>query len=204
MEHPLVSVPYALANGHLGMFDAEHPRHMARWMLRQDGKLSSNLVEAGGPWRSSNCGPTADRQVIFAPGHLMDHGAEVWPSATFTIALSLLASESRGRVLIADADPLSKPRIRYHMLSQANEMDAMVEAVLLAQEIAGSGPMREFTGAPAGAIGGTSDPKRLAAEIRRTCQHTYHPAGTARSGSACEGGVRPRTARPWCGGPASR
>jgi len=189
MEHPLVAVPYELAGGHLGMFDAEHPRYLAHWALRRGGKLSSNLVEAAGHWRSSKCGPAPDFQVILSPGHIMDHGAESWPSATFTIGLSFLAPESRGSVLIAGADPMGKPRIRYHMLSQAGEVDAMVEAVLLAQEIAGSGPMREFCGAPAGEIGGTTEPDRLRAEIRRTCQHTYHASGTARIGRAGEGVV---------------
>ncbi len=189
MEHPLVAVPYELAGGHLGMFDAEHPRHLAQWALRRGGKLSSNLVEAGGHWRSSACGPAPDFQVIFAPGHIMDHGAETWPSATFTIALSFLAPESRGTVLVADADPLGKPVIRYNMLSRADEVDAMVEAVLLAQELSAAGPAREFCGAAAGAIGATTDSARLRAEIRRTCQHTYHPAGTARIGRADEGAV---------------
>ncbi len=189
MEHPLVSVPFELAGGHLGLFDAEHPRHLAHWVLRQSGPLSSNLVEAAGHWRSSGCGPAPDFQVILAPGHIMDHGAESWPSATFTIAASFLAPESRGSVLVPDADPLGKPRIRYHMLSQARELDAMVEAVLLAQEIAGSGPLQGFCGAPAGEIGGTTDPARIRAEIRRTCQHTYHAAGTARMGPAGQGAV---------------
>jgi choline dehydrogenase len=188
MEHPLVSVPYELANGHRGLFDAEHPRHLAHWLLRQGGKLSSNLVEAAGHWRSTDSGPAPDFQIIMSPGHIMDHGAESWDSPTFTIGLSFLAPKSRGSVLV-DADPVGKPRIRYQMLSQASEVEAMVEAVLLAQEIAHSAPMQDFTGAPAGEIGGTTDTDRLRAEIRRTCQHTYHPTGTARIGSADEGAV---------------
>lgn len=78
-EHPWLSVPYELAGGHVGMFDAEHPRYLAQYLLRRNGKLSSNVVETAGHWRSSTSGPAPNFQIIFAPAHVMDHGVEKWP-----------------------------------------------------------------------------------------------------------------------------
>jgi len=57
MEHPLISIPYEFNPGNFGMFDAEHPRYLAQWLVRRNGKLSSNVVEAAGHWRSSTSGP---------------------------------------------------------------------------------------------------------------------------------------------------
>jgi choline dehydrogenase len=189
MEHPLVSVPYELAGHHLGLSDAEHPRHMIEWMLRRRGKLSSNLVEAVCHWRSDESAPAPNFQVIFAPGHVVDHGAEEWPSPTYTIAPSYLTPESRGEVLIADDDPTHKPTVRYNLLATDREVEEVVDAVLLAQEIAASAPMRGVTGAPAGPLARTSDRAALRAGIRQTCQHTYHPSCTARIGSPENGAL---------------
>ena len=189
MEHPLISIPYEFSLGNFGMFDAEHPRYLAQWLVRRNGKLSSNVVEAAGHWRSSTSGPAPNFQIIFAPGHVVDHGAESWPNPTFTIAVSYLAPRSRGSVLVADSDPLHKPQVRYNMLSQPDEIDEMLEAVALAHRIADSEPVRAFRGAPAGPLASSTEPDVLRTAIRQTCQHTYHPSCTARIGSPEEGAV---------------
>ncbi|WP_354697764.1 putative GMC-type oxidoreductase [Paraconexibacter sp. AEG42_29] len=189
MEHPLVSVPFELAGGAVGLGDAENPRHLARWLLQRRGKLSSNLVEATCHWRSDASCPAPNFQMIFAPGHVVDHGAEVWPVPTYTIAPSYLAPQSRGEVLIASDDPSRKATVRYNMLATEKEVDEVVDAVLLAQEIAASEPMRGLTGAPAGVLSGTRDRAALRAGIRQTCQHTYHPSCSARIGTPEDGAV---------------
>ena len=189
MEHPWLSLPYEYTAGNVGMFDATHPRYLAQWLLRGNGKLSSNVVEAAGHWRGSTSGPAPNFQVIFAPAHVMDHGVETWPTATFTIAISYLAPRSRGSVMVRDADPFKKPVVRYNMLSHDSEINELLEAVALAQEIADSEPVRAFRGAPAGPLGVKSDPEALREAIRQTCQHTYHPSCTARIGTAEDGAV---------------
>ncbi|MET0450392.1 MAG: GMC family oxidoreductase N-terminal domain-containing protein [Mycobacterium sp.] len=189
MEHPLASVPFELAGGAIGMMDAQNPRYLAEWLLRRTGKLSSNIVECGGHWRSDSSAPAPNIQFMFAPAHLTDHGQEKWPSPTYTIAVSYLRPTSTGTVLIGDSNPLSKPKVRYNLLSDGREVDDMVEAILLSQEIAASEPMRALTGRPAGALSSSRDRQYLAKTLRQHCQHTYHPACTARIGSPVEGAV---------------
>lgn len=133
--------------------------------------------------------PAPNFQIIFAPGHVVDHGAESWPTPTFTIAVSYLAPRSRGSVLVADSNPLNKPQVRYNLLSQDSEIDEMLEAVALAQQIAAAEPVRAFRGAPAGPLGSSTDRNVLRTAIRQTCQHTYHPSCTARIGSPDDGAV---------------
>lgn len=191
MEHPWLSLPYEFAGGHLGMFDAESPRYLAQYLLRRNGKLSSNVVETAGHWRSSTSGPAPNFQIIFSPAHVMDHGVETWPTATFTVAISYIGSSSRGSVLVADADPLKKPIVRYNMLSHASEVDELLEAVDLAQRIVHTDPVSEFRGAPAGVLASATDATELRAGIRATCQHTYHPSCTARIGTPEDGAVDP-------------
>ncbi|QJY44789.1 GMC family oxidoreductase [Pseudonocardia broussonetiae] len=191
MEHPLASLPYEFLGDEQGMFDADRRRHLVRWLVRRDGKVSSNVVEAAGHWRSDASLPAPDVQILFSPAHIVDHGAESWPRPTFTIAVSYIAPQSRGSVLIRDADPLRKPAIRYNMLSRQHEVDAVLAAIGLAQDIAASGPVRAFRGAPAGLLSSSTDREELTAELRRVCQHTYHPSCTVRIGSPEEGAVDP-------------
>ena len=189
MEHPLVSIPYELNGDSVGLFDAEGPQHLARWLLRREGKLSTNVAEHGGHWRSSPDLPAPDIQFVFMPVHLVDHGAEKWPKPTFTIGACLLTPMSRGDVLVKNQDPLSNAAIRYNLLSEETEVDAMMKAVRLAQQIAASPEAESFTGAPAGPLAEQQDDAALRKAIRATTQHLYHPAGTARIGTAADGAV---------------
>lgn len=182
-EHPLVTLPYELRGDSVGLFDAENPRHLLRWLLRRDGKLSSNAAENGGHWRSTADAPAPDFQFVFFPVHLVDHGAEKWPTPTYTIGLAYLTPRSRGSVLVRDADPLSKAAVRYNMLSHESEVDAIVRAVQMARRIAASPAARPFTGPAAGPLAGGIEGDALRQAIRATCQHEYHPVGTARIGS---------------------
>ncbi|MGE0219060.1 GMC family oxidoreductase [Mycolicibacterium sp.] len=191
MEHPFASLPFELTGGGVGMFDVQSPRHLAEWLVRRTGKLSSNIVETGGHWRTDSSAPAPNIQLMFAAAHFTDHGQEQWPAPTFTIAISYLRPSSTGSVLVPDNNPLTKPLVKYNLLSEAREVDEMVEAILLARDIAASGPMKEFTGRPAGALSAHTDRQQLSKALRQHCQHTYHPACTARIGTAQDGAVGP-------------
>lgn len=191
MEHPLVPVPYELQGPSAGLFDAEHPKHLFRWITGRGGKLSSNVAEYGGHWRSKDGLPAPDFQFAFLPAHLVDHGTEKWPVPTFTIATTLFTPRSRGSVLISSPDPSIRATVRYNMLSHQSEVDDLVRAVLKAQDIASSEPAMPFVGDPAGATAATRDPAELRRAVREICQHEYHPVGTARIGAPGEGVVDP-------------
>ena len=189
MEHPFMSIPYELNGESVGLFDAEGPRHLLRWLLRQDGKLSTNVAEHGGHWRSAADLPAPDIQFVFMPVHLVDHGAEKWPKPTFTIGACLLTPTSRGDVLVNSPDPLRNAAVRYNLLSDPNEVDILLKAVRLAHKIAASPEAAAFTGAAAGPLAEQQDDETMRKAIRSTVQHLYHPTGTARMGSASDGAV---------------
>jgi choline dehydrogenase len=191
MEHPFMSVPYELKGESVGLFDAEKPQHLLRWLFRRDGKLSTNVAEHGGHWRSDPALPAPDVQFVFMPGHLVDHGAEKWPTATFTIGVCLLTPRSRGSVLVRDRDPFKNAEVRYNLLSDPSEVDVLAEAVLMARRIAATPQAETFAGEPAGPLAEKTDGDALRRAIRETAQHLYHPAGTARIGAAGDGVVDP-------------
>jgi choline dehydrogenase len=191
MEHPLVYVTHELAEGQVGMFDAEEPKYALKWMLMRRGKLASNFAETGGHIRTDPTMAAPNFQMLFGAGFFFEHGLVTWDAPAGVIGLSYIAPRSRGTVRIRSADPGRKPAVVLNMLSEQSEMDEMIDAVERAREIAATGPARAVL---AGEI--TPGPQirtreEIAAWIRTTCQHTYHPSCSARIGSPEDGVVDP-------------
>ena len=189
MEHPVAYCTWELTGGEVGLADAEEPRHLAEWLLLGRGKLASNVAETGGFWRSDSSLPAPDLQLYFAPAYFVEHGLQTWDAPALTIALSYVAPESRGSVLVRSADPLRKPAVRLNLLASDREMDAMVRGIELAREIAASAPVREVAdieicpGAP------VKTRPEIVAWLRASAQHTYHPACSVRIGREGEGAL---------------
>ncbi|HTX46976.1 MAG TPA: GMC oxidoreductase, partial [Solirubrobacteraceae bacterium] len=191
MEHPLVYVNHELATGHVGMFDAEEPKHALKWLLTRRGKLASNFAECGAHIRTDPTMPAPNFQLLFGAGYFFDHGLMSWDAPAGVIGLSLIAPRSRGTVRIRDADPTRKPAVTLNMLSEQSEMDEMIDAVQRAREIAATGPARAVLAEEITPGQNIRTREEIAAWIRTTCQHTYHPACTARIGSPQDGAVDP-------------
>jgi choline dehydrogenase len=191
MEHPLVYVTYELAGGQLGLFDAEEPKHALKWILQRRGKLASNFAECGAHIRTDPSMPAPNFQFLFGAGFFFEHALMSWDAPAAVIGASFIAPRSRGRVRIRSADPSRKPAVTLNMLADQSEMDEMIDAVTRAREIAAAAPARAML---AGEITPGADVRtreQVAAWIRTTCQHTYHPSCSARIGSPEEGVVDP-------------
>ncbi|OHU75916.1 GMC family oxidoreductase, partial [Mycobacteroides chelonae] len=192
MEHPLVYATYELSKGLSGLYDAEHPRHLANWLLRRRGKLSSNVAECGGHFRTAASMPAPNFQVLFAPAFFYNHGSMGWDTPAATIAMSYIAPQSRGWVRIRNSDPTRKPAFNYNMLSTQTEMDEMIDAVERARDIAAAVPARQVLGAEITPGPGVQTRSEIADWIRTSVQHTYHPTCTARIGTPEDGVVDPQ------------
>jgi choline dehydrogenase len=191
MEHPIVYVNYELADGQVGMFDAEEPKYVAKWLLRRRGKLASNFAECGAHIRTDPTMPAPNFQLLFGAGFFFEHGLVPWDAPAGVIATSLIAPRSRGSVRIRSADPSRKPAVTYNMLSERSEMDEMIDAVERAREIAAAGPARSMLGAEITPGPEIRTREQIEDWIRSSCQHTYHPSCTARIGSPEDGVVDP-------------
>jgi choline dehydrogenase len=189
MEHPIAYVNYELAGGQIGMFDAEEPKYAAKWLLLRRGKLASNFAECGAHVRTDPSMPAPNFQMLFGAGFFFAHGLVTWDAPAAVLGLSLIAPRSRGTVRIRSADPGRKPAVTYNMLSEQSELDEMVDAVERAREIAASGPARAVLGTEITPGPQIRTREEIADWVRASCQHTYHPACTARIGSPEDGVV---------------
>lgn len=188
-EHPLTLVNWELREGHLGLSDATHPKWLLRWLAGGRGKLSSNIAEALAHIRSEPDLEAPDFQLLFGPAFFWEHGAGEHAKPAMVIGQSLWTPKSRGTVLARSADPRQLPEVRLNMLTERDDVDALIRAIRRSREIAQTEPLASVVGAEIqpGAVAQSN--AEIEAWIRATCEHTYHPSCTARMGDEGEGVV---------------
>jgi choline dehydrogenase len=181
-DHPLVWAVWSLAPGQVGLADAANPKWLVQWLLRRRGKLASNGGEALAHIRSTPDVPACDLQLIFAPGDALADPRGPRPEPALSVGHSYWTPKSRGSVLIQSADPSAPPAIRMNLLTEREDVEALMRAVSRTREIIATEPVasavaRELVPGPG------SD---LAAFIRTTAMTTSHPACSVAMGSEPE------------------
>jgi len=163
---------WSLAPDYFGLADVANPKWLLQWILRRNGKLTSNGGEALAHIRSTVEAPACDVQLIFAPADARaePRGGRFAPA--LSVGHSYWTPKSRGSVLIRSADPAIPPAIQLNLLSERDDVDALIRAVQRTREIIATEPIastveRELVPGP------DSD---LEACIRTTAMTTSHPA----------------------------
>ncbi len=188
-EHPATLINWELAAGQPGLSDATHPKWLLRWLIGGKGKLASNIAEALAHVRTREELEAPDFQLLFGPAFFWEHGTVEHPKPAMVIAQSYWTPASRGTVLARSRDPHELPEVRLNMLTEREDLEAMIRAIRLSREIAATAPLAEFVGEEIHPGAAVQSDGELEAWIRATAEHTYHPACTARMGEPGEGAV---------------
>jgi choline dehydrogenase len=171
--------------------DADSPRYLAQWLIARRGKLTSTIAEAVIHWRSDPALPAPDFQIYFAPAYFWEHGFRKTGTPAVTIGPVLQAPSSRGRVRLRSSDPADHPRILNNMLSGDAEIEAILKALELIEELSSRPPLADVLGEQLNPGGSIRDREQRISWLRATCEHLYHPVGTCRIGPRGEGVVDP-------------
>lgn len=190
-EHPLTLINWELAPGEIGLSDATHPKYLLRWLAGGKGKLGSNIAEALAHVRTLPELEAPDFQLLFGPVFFWEHGAVEHPNPGMVIAQSLWTPRSRGTVMARSKDPRRLPEVRLNMLTERDDVDAMIRAIRLSREIAATEPLAAMRGEEIHPGSRAETDEELEAWIRGTVEHTYHPSCTARIGKAGDGALDP-------------
>ena len=97
--------------------------------------LSSNVAEAGGFLKSR---PTLDRpdlQLHFCAALVDDHNRHMHWGHGYSLHVCVLRPHSRGTVTLASADARTAPVIDPRFLSDARDLDLLVEGAQIARRI---------------------------------------------------------------------
>jgi choline dehydrogenase len=178
-DHPSTFATWALTPGHVGLADATNPKWLLQWLIGRRGKLTSNIMEAVAHVRSTADLPACDFQIVFAPIDVLAGTTGVALKPTASVMQSYWTPKSRGSVMVRSADPATPPAIRMNLLTERDDVDALVRAIQCSRKFIATEPI-------ASAIDREVSPGRdsdLEAHIRNTALTTAHPACSVAMGS---------------------
>lgn len=179
-DHPYVVVDY-LTEGVTSLLSAESPWNLARYLVRRDGPLTSNVAEAGGFVRTRSELAAPDLQFHFAPALFDDHALDD-SGHGFTIAPTLVAPRSRGRLRLASADPMAPPEIVTGQLTERHDLDVLSEGIGIARRLAATEPLAGYAKAEFRPGLDVDSPAAIEGFLRRKTELLYHPSGTCAMG----------------------
>jgi choline dehydrogenase len=159
---------------------------MARWFMRHDGPFASNGATANLFVRSRPDVRRPDLQLTFLP---VENFATLWfpmltraPQWCYSVRIGVLHPKSRGWVRLQSADPADKPRIRFNLFEEPQDIKTMIAGIRQCRDFFQQPSLREVVEeelSPGSALGSDAELEEL---IRREASHRSHPVGTCRMG----------------------
>jgi choline dehydrogenase len=186
-EHPLTFLNWEVKSEHVGLFDATNPKYLAQWLAKRDGKLATNVAEAIAHVKTIAELADPDFQLVFAPGFFFKDGTLEYPTPAVSLGQSYWTPKSTGWVRAQSSDPRRKPAVQLNLLTEPDDVAAMVRAIKLSREIMRTAPLDDVVGAEIHPGETVQSDEQLESWVRTHCEHTFHPACTARMGAEGEG-----------------
>jgi choline dehydrogenase len=162
------------------------------WESLVDLPFPQLLAEAGLFTRTvaaPSAGP--DLQFFAGPVQFMDDSYKT-DGPGFTFAPILVAPRSRGTVTLDPVDPTGPPVVDPHYLDAGEDVDALVEGIALARDVAHTPPFDGLRGRELAPGEEVRDRAGLVDYVRRSASTVWHPAGTCRMGRDPGAVVDPR------------
>ncbi len=181
-DHPAVPIVYG-SRKPITLANAESLGNVARYMCFKNGMLTSNVGEAGGFVSSNSTAPAPDLQFLFGPGYYVDHGFQKIKGHAYTLGPTLIRPFSRGRLKLRSNNPLDAPAIHANYFADPRDMDAMLNGVKLARQIAAAAAFDPFRGIEMLPGPDAQDDSALRRHITRYAATLYHPVGTCKMGN---------------------
>ena len=189
-DHPFLPVNFEVRNSET-MLGADKPQHLAEWVLRRSGKLTSPVAEVCAFVRTRSGLPAADIQYHMGAAFYERHGSVEHNAHACTIAPVLVSPRARGEVTLRSGDPRAKPRILTNSLTEPEDVASMMAGLKLALRIAASSPLREKIVKELTLGAAVESDAELEQALRERVELIYHPVGTCQMGSGDDAVVDP-------------
>ncbi|MCC7461153.1 MAG: GMC family oxidoreductase N-terminal domain-containing protein [Gammaproteobacteria bacterium] len=183
-----LSVPVVMETSNTesyGLSFATLPRaalNLLQYAFGRHGPLASNVFESTAFIRSSPDRTWPDLQLVFQPAR-RNRGTFPLPLGHgFVINCVGLYPRSRGRIVLASADPLSAPRVEANLLAERADLAPLLAGLKLARRLFAAAAFercRAVEVMPGPAVRSDAE---LEAYVRRTAVTVHHPVSTCRMG----------------------
>ena len=157
--------------------------NLAQYVFGRGGPLASNVFESTAFIRSGPAAARPDLQMVFQPAR-RNRGTFPLPLGHgFVINSVGLYPRSRGRIVLASADPLAAPRVEANLLGDAADMAPLLAGLKLARRLFAApafAPLRPVEVFPGPDVRSDAE---LDAYVRRMAVTVHHPLSTCRMGT---------------------
>jgi choline dehydrogenase len=162
------------------------PKNLERWRRERRGPMASFGAEAGGFTRSGDDLPAPDLQFGAIPGP--PPLPELGPPTERAVGtlVGAVHARSRGRVMLASADPAAKPIVDPAYFTDETDLEVLVAGVRMAREIAAREPLADITAGEVAPGEDLDDDERVRDWVRATAGTMFHPTGTCAMGGSAE------------------
>jgi choline dehydrogenase len=160
--------------------------HGARYLLTHAGPLTNGASQACAFVRSGADVERADLQITYRPmswSFLPNGSLEIGRRPEITVSACNVRPASRGRVLLASADPLAAPKIQANYLEAERDRELAVRAVRWVRKILNAAPFRHRLAAEVAPGPAAQSDEQILDYVRRTAQSMHHWAGSCRMGA---------------------
>ena len=155
-----------------------------KYMLFRKRIGRENMLESGAFLRSRPDLDRPDLQIHTVLAIMQDHGKVSVAKDGFTFHVCQLRPESRGRVGLKSADPLSDPAIFANYLSSEEDRRAIREGVRMMRKVAEQAALKPYISSEYAPGAAVQTDVEIDAWVRQTAETIYHPVGTCRMGAA--------------------
>jgi choline dehydrogenase-like flavoprotein len=170
-------------------------REIHQYRRHRTGMVSSNLAEAGGFVKSRATLDIPDLQLHFVPALLGDRASKKRPRGHgYACHVCVLRPQSRGEVRLRSSDMRDAPLIDPRFLSDAQDLDGMVEGVRIVRRIFAQHSLADMGGQELFTDDfGADDTNEEAIRsfIRSRADTVFHPVGTCSMGTGSMAVVDP-------------
>ncbi len=163
----------------------DHPLVSVAYQALQELPLapSSNIGEAGLFLRTKKGLDAAPNMQFTLAPILFVNPAFAREGPAFTILVINNHTKSRGSVSLRSPNPKDPPLIRMNYLQDKFDLQAIIEGIQIAREIAYSGALAEFRGEEVAPGASVTNDKAIRDYIRQACDTVNHPVGTCKMGT---------------------
>lgn len=153
-----------------------------QWFFTRKGLGATNHFEVAGYVNSSPLAPHPDLQLCFIP-LLVDRYAKTKSrDHGFQVTISLLRPKSRGTIRLRSSRPDEPPVLRFNYLSDAADVAALREGIVLTRNVFRAPALEPYRGAEIAPGKELVEPDDIDAFVCATVNSTHHPACTCSMG----------------------
>ena len=140
-DHPHAWAMWGLAPGFAGLSDVANPKWLLQWLIGRRGKFANSGVEAVAHIKSTADLPACDFQLMIVAADIFADAKAGKIQPALSVGHSYWTPKSRGSVLVRSPDPAMPPAIRMNLLSEREDVDALVRAVGHTREMMATEPI---------------------------------------------------------------